>query len=199
LSEVIEVANQVSNGTSKSGKPAVETSPVASALVKFAGAAFLELPSAAVKRIVADGSERAVYEAGWKAYDALVGLTNEATKQIYSNPRFGEIAGRSIDTFVRVQRFQNAVVGAFFSSLWPTIGLPTSNEVEAVREDIRSLRDELAEARAAEQAARQVEIRQPTRERICSPVMVPSLNPGVHQVAVWSGWPIAEVMNDVRN
>jgi hypothetical protein len=192
------VAKQVSNGTPNHGAPAVETSPVASALVKFAEATLLELPVATVKRIVSPDNERAMYEAGWKAYDAFVGLTNEATKQIYSSRRFGEIAGRSIDTFVRWQRFSNAVTGAFFTSLWPTIGLPTSTEVEAVREDIRSLREELAATRAVESASRQVEIRRPTRERITSTTL-PSSNPGVHQVSVWSGWPIPEVLDDVRN
>ena len=192
------MANQVSNGTPIKGAPAAETSPVASALVKFAEAAFLDLPVTAVKRLVSKADERQMYEAGWKAYDALVGLSNEATRQIYTNPRFGEVAGRSLGSFVRWQRFSNAVAGAFFSSLWPTVGLPTANEVEAVREDIRSLREELAATRAAEQAARQVEIRRPTREHITSPI-IPATSAGVHQVAVWSGWPIPEALNDVRN
>jgi hypothetical protein len=192
------VANQVSNGTPIKGAPAVETSPVASAIAKFAEAALLELPITAVKRLASQADERQMYEAGWKAYDALVGLTNEATKSLYTNPRFGEIAGRSLDTFVRWQRFSNAVTGAFFSSLWPTVGLPTANEVEAVREDIRSLREELAANRAAEQAARQVEIRRPTREHITSPI-IPSTGSSAHQVSVWAGWPMPEDINDVRN
>ena len=196
------MAKQVSNGTPNNGAPAVETSPVASALVKFAEATLLELPVATVKRVVSQDkeneNERAMYEAGWKAYDAFVGLTNEATKQIYSSRRFTEFAGRSIDTFVRWQRFSNAVSGAIFNSLWPAIGLPTATEVEGVREDIRALREELAASRVVEQAARQAQIRRPSRERITSTTL-PSSNPGVHQVSVWSGWPIPEVLDDVRN
>ena len=191
------MANQVSNGTPIKGAPAVETSPVASALVKLAEAA-LELPVTAAKRLVSQADERQMYEAGWKAYDALVDVANEATKTLYTNPRFGEVAGRSLDTFVRWQRFSNAVAGAFFSSLWPSVGLPTANEVEAVREDIRSLREELSAARAAEQASRQVEIRRPTREHITSPI-IPATSAGVNQVSVWAGWPIPEALNDVRN
>jgi hypothetical protein len=177
------------------------TSPIATQLLKFAQATFLELPAATVKRVVSSDGERAMYEAGWKAYDALVGFSNEVTNQLYGSEMFGSAASRLIDATVRWQRFQNAVAGAFFGSLWPAIGLPTASEIESVREEVRAMREELAAQRAEEAAARAVEARRPTRERITSPVMIPSTNPAVHQVAVWSGWPISEAReaDDVGN
>ncbi len=168
------------------------TSPVTTALLKFAQAAFLDLPAATVKRVVSSDGERAMYEAGWNAYDALVGVSNELTNQLYGSEAFGSAAGRVIDATVRWQRFQNAIAGAFFGSLWPAIGLPTASEIESVREEVRVMREELAAQRAEEAAARAIEARRATRERISSPVMTPSANPAVHQIAVWSGWPISE-------
>ncbi len=190
--------NSVSaNGTAKT----TATSPIATQLLKFVQATLLELPAATVKRLVSSDGERAMYEAGWKAYDALVGVSNEVTNRLYGSEAFGSAASRMIDATVRWQRFQNAVAGAFFGSLWPAIGLPTASEIESVREEVRAMRGELAAQRAEEAAMRALEARRPTRERITSPVMTPSANPAVHQVAVWSGWPISEAReaNDVGN
>jgi hypothetical protein len=177
------------------------TSPIATALLKFAQATFLDLPAATVKRMVSSDGERAMYEAGWKAYDALVGVSNELTNQLYSSEAFGNAAGRMIDATVRWQRLQNAVAGAFFSSLWPAIGLPTASEIESMRQEIRAMREELAAQRAEEAAVRAIEARHPTRERITSPIVPSSSNPAVHQIAVWSGWPISEAReaDDVGN
>jgi hypothetical protein len=190
--------NSVSaNGTART----TATSPIGTALLKFAQATFLDLPAATVKRIVSSDGERAMYEAGWKAYDALVGVSNELTNQLYGSEAFGSAAGRMIDATVRWQRFQNAVAGAFFSSLWPAIGLPTASEIESMREEVRAMREELAAQRAEEAAVRALEARRPTRERITSPVITPSSSSAVHQIAVWSGWPISETRetDDVGN
>jgi len=165
---------------------------MATALLKFAQATLLDLPAATVKWIVSSDGERAMYEAGWNAYDALVGVSNELTNQLYGSEVFGNAASRMIDATVRWQRLQSAVAGAFFSSFWPAIGLPTASEIESVREEVRAMREELAAQRAEEAAARAVESRRPNRERITSPVVTPSANPAVHQIAVWSGWPISE-------
>jgi hypothetical protein len=197
---VTEVAKQQSvsaNGTAMT----TPTSPVTTALLKFAQATFLDLPAATVKRMVSSDGERAMYEAGWKAYDALVGVSNELTNQLYSSEAFGTAAGRMIDATVRWQRFQNALAGAFFSSLWPAIGLPTASELESMREEVRAMREELAAQRAEQATARAAESPRPSRERISSPVMTPSANPAVHQIAVWSGWPISEAreVDDVGN
>jgi hypothetical protein len=180
------------NGAAKT----TSASPVTTALLKFAQATLLDLPAATVKRVISSDGERAMYEAGWKAYDALIGVSNELTNQLYGSEAFGSAAGRLIDATVRWQRFQNAVAGAFFGSLWPAIGLPTASEIESVREEVRAMREELAAQRAEEAALRALEARRPTRERITSPVIAPSSNPAVHQIAVWSGWPMSERETD---
>ena len=47
---------------------------------------------------------------------------------------------------LRWQRLNAAVAGAFFSALWPAVGLPSSTEVEGLRSDVRAMREELRDA-----------------------------------------------------
>jgi len=102
-----------------------------------------EPPTAKVKRIVADGGiDRQVHEIGWKAYDTVVGAANNATNRLYSSPALGG----AIDVMLRWQRFNAAVAGAFFAALWPAVGLPSAAEVEALRRDMRSMREEVRDA-----------------------------------------------------
>jgi hypothetical protein len=111
--------------------------------LKLAEAAFVDMPLSALKRIAGIGDDRETYEAGWKAYDAFVGLSNEATDRLFMNETFGSITGQVIDMTAALQRLNNALAGAFFATLWRTVGLPTADEVEAVRHEVRALREEV--------------------------------------------------------
>jgi hypothetical protein len=123
-----------------------EQPSLTSGLQNIAQAALLELPAAAFKRLLGGDNDREMYEAAWKAYDSTIGLTNDATNRLYTNETVGAIAGRTMEAIVGWQRFNNAVAGAFFAALWPAVGLPTATEVEGVRADIKTLREELREA-----------------------------------------------------
>ncbi len=114
-------------------------------VLKLAQALMPEPPSATLRRAVEAG-ERKLAEIGWKAYDSAVGLANSATNRLYASPAVGQVLGRSIDIALTWQRFNNAVAGAFFSALWPTVGLPSAAELEGVRTDLRALREEMREA-----------------------------------------------------
>ncbi len=114
-------------------------------VLKLAQALMPEPPSATLKRAVAS-VERELAEIGWKAYDSVVGLATSATDRLYTSPAAGQVIGRSIDIVLRWQRFNNSLAGAFFSALWPSVGLPTAVEIEGVRADIRALREEMREA-----------------------------------------------------
>jgi hypothetical protein len=121
-------------------------SPIADDVVKLFEAAWIDLPVAAAKRLL-EKDEGAVREAGWKAYDAWVRLANDAANQVYGNPAFGTVAGRGIEAVLRVQRVGEAVASAIFGNLWPAIGLPTASELQALRDDVTALREELRAAR----------------------------------------------------
>lgn len=123
-------------------------------LAKFVEAAWLDLPAAAATRLVGSGTDEALSEAGWKAYDAWVRVANEAMNGLYSNPRVGRFTGRAMETALRVHHVGSAVASAIFGNLWPAVGLPTSTEIQALRDEVIELRQELS-ARARGAAARQ--------------------------------------------
>jgi hypothetical protein len=116
-------------------------------LGKLFEATWIDIPAAAAKRLMAGEDEGAMREAGWKAYDAFVRLSNEASNFLYTNRTFGEMAGRGIGLALRAQRVGDAVASAVFGNLWPAIGLPTGSEVQALRSDVRTLREEVRAAR----------------------------------------------------
>jgi hypothetical protein len=115
-----------------------QRSQVVQELGKFMQAFWLELPMAVARNL--SGDSEALGEAGWKAYDAWISLTNEATNQVYENPMFGSLTGAALETTLRVQQAGGALASAFFGNLWPAIGLPTRDEIAALREEIASLR-----------------------------------------------------------
>ena len=171
-------------------------------------------PSKKVKELVASASanldrkviDRKLHETAWMAYDAVVGAANKATNRIYTNPGVGELLGTTIDLALRWQRFNAAVAGAFFSALWPAVGLPTANEVEAMRTDIRSMREELRDAVAERDTNQDFarELHEAVRHSLITEKDRPAAarKSEVHQVSVWSGWNggnIMEISEDVGN
>ena len=113
---------------------------------KLFEAAWVDLPAAAVKRVLSGSDESAqgaVRDAGWKAYDAWIRLANDASNRMYANPGFGAIAGRGIQAGLQVTRVVDALASAVFGNLWPAIGLPTATDVQALHADVKALREEL--------------------------------------------------------
>ncbi len=155
-------------------------------LVKAAEAAFIDVPFAALKRMVARGDEREIYAVGWKAYDALINFANDATNRLYTNERYGRWSGRAIELALRWYRFNSAVQGAFFAALWPSIGLPTAAEIEAVREDLRALREEFHAARASDADEVRIEREVPEPAAIIRPA------DGVLARPIWDRWTVSE-------
>ncbi len=199
-------------------------------MLKLAQTLMPEPPTAKVKRMVAGiadkGIDRQLHEIGWKAYDTVVGASNNVTNRVLTSPAVGQVLGGAIDAVLRWQRFNAAVAGAFFSALWPAVGLPSANEVEAIRSDVRSMREELRDAIAERDSKEDFasELHVAIRESIVSqraddksaarkanghaqvPVESASIPPAkktsVYQFSVWSGWPGADPMElgeDVGN
>ena len=121
-------------------------SQVVAELGKFVRAFWLELPIAAANRILGNGDEQALSKAGWKAYDAFISLSNEATNQAYQNQTVGGLTGRMMETALRAQQIGGSLSSAFFGNLWPAIGLPTAREISALRSEIAALHEEIADA-----------------------------------------------------
>jgi hypothetical protein len=116
---------------------------LAQELSKFYEAFWLDLPIVAAKNLLTgNNSAEELTNAGWKAYDAWISLSNELTNQLYLNPAVGEITGQVMESLLRWRQMTGVMASAFFSNLWPAMELPT-------RSDLTKLRDELIELRAA--------------------------------------------------
>jgi len=164
-------------------------------LVDFTEAMTIDLPIAATKRILARTDERELHEAGWKAYDAIVELANDATSRVYTNSAFGRVAAGAMEATIRAQRLGVALSGALFANLWPAIGLPTAAELSSIREEVGAMRAELAVARAP-RAPLSAKAQAAIPERPASPrfdvetaMMATS---GVFQRPMFSGWTMPE-------
>src|SRR5260370_40601116 len=167
-----------------------------------------------VANIADKGIDRQLHELGWKAYDTVVGVANNATNRAFTSPTVGNVLGGAIDIMLRYQRFNMAVAGAFFSALWPAVGLPSASEVESLRSDVRAMREDLRDAVAERDSKDDFasDLHRAVRESIISPQAVARAaareshaadanKSGAYQFSVWSGWPGADPMEreDVGN
>ncbi len=196
-------------------------------ILKLAQCLMPEPPTAKVKQLVADiadkGIDRQLHEIGWKAYDTVVGAANNATNRLFTSPSVGQVLGGVIDVTLRWQRFNAAVAGAFFAALWPAVGLPSATEVESIRSEVRSMRDEIRDAIAerdsqaefaselhiavresivSQQADEKSTARETNGHTLVDPGAIPAKKTSVYQFSVWSGWPGADPMElgeDVGN
>jgi hypothetical protein len=187
-------------------------------MLKLAQCLMPEPPTSKVKRMVANitdkGIDRQLHELGWKAYDTVIGAATSATNTVFTSPTVGNVIGGAIDIMLRYQRFNAAVAGAFFTALWPAVGLPSATEVESIRGEVRAMREELRDA-VAERDSKDdfaADLHRAVRESIVSPQAVAraaareshAADPnksGSYQFSVWSGWPGADPMEreDVGN
>jgi hypothetical protein len=193
-------------------------------ILKLAQCLMPEPPTAKVKRMVANiadkGIDRQLHELGWKAYDTAIGAANNATNRVFTSPAVGQVLGGAIDIMLRYQRFNAAVAGVFFSALWPAVGLPSATEVEAMRGEVRAMREELRDAVAERDskddfaselhiAVRESIVNQQAGEKSTdretnghAQAAVHAKKSSVYQFSVWSGWPGADPMElseDVGN
>jgi len=100
---------------------------------------FFELPYAGVRWGLGVGNTDTATKAAWQGYDAGVRLATTAIDTLYRNPLYGELLNRSLPGVLRWQKLGNALTETFFAGLWRTMNLPTSCEVQAFHEELRSL------------------------------------------------------------
>jgi hypothetical protein len=185
-------------------------------ILKLAQCLMPEPPTTKVKRMVAEiadkGIDRQLHELGWKAYDTVVGAAHAGTGRVLTSPTVGQVLGTAIDITLRWQRFNAAVAGAFFSAFWPSVGLPTASEVEALRSDVRAMREELRDAVSERDsrgdfadelhvAVRDSIVNQPAPDthQVNGDKAAAASRDGGYQYLIWSGWSGGEVVEDVGN
>jgi hypothetical protein len=106
---------------------------------------FFDLPMTSLKWSLGVGEEKDAMTATWKGYDAGVRMAAAAIDSLYQNPVFSTIFGRTLSTVLRWQQISNALGGAMFTSLWKAMGIPTSDELQALSEQLRGLENRLSQ------------------------------------------------------
>jgi hypothetical protein len=179
-------------------------------LLALAEVALIDLPAAATLRACkAETGE--LYQAGWKAYQAATSMVTELTNRAYANRGIAKVGARVIENTMKTQRVVDAFAGAFFAALWPSVGLPTASDIEALRRDVKSLREEIRtaeyeratasereEASESDPVAREAEV---AREMAIREAAVGARAHPDLDNSSWIGWrslPAVEVRNRVR-
>jgi hypothetical protein len=108
-------------------------------LVATLRAVLLDFPLVTVKRGFGMAEKRTVTEAAWKGYDTSILLGRTSIDRLYQNGLLGALLGRSVHALLRAQRLNNAVTGAFFAVLWRMTDVATATELDALREEVRTL------------------------------------------------------------
>ena len=106
---------------------------------------FFDLPVASLKWRFGVGEEKDATTAAWKGYDASVRLAAAAIDALYRNSLFSDTFSRTLSTMLRWQQVGNAMSGTVFTSLWKTMGVPTSTEIQGLSEQLRGLEQRLSQ------------------------------------------------------
>jgi hypothetical protein len=177
-------------------------------LLALAEVALIDLPAAVTLRTFKRETDGELYKAGWKAYEAATGIVSDLTNRAYKNNRIAKVGARMLENILKTQRVADAVAGAFFAALWPSVGLPMASDIEGLRRDVKALREDVRtiaiEREAASSAQEGDEISreaEAAREMAIREAAIGARSHLNHDPASWVGWrtiPSMEVRNRVR-
>ena len=115
-------------------------------LLALAEVALIDVPAAITLHAFKSDTSNELYQAGWKAYEAATGIVTGLTNRAYANRSIARAGARMLENGLKTQRVVDAFTGAFFSALWPSVGLPMASDIEALRRDVKALREEIRSA-----------------------------------------------------
>lgn len=179
------------------------TSDFKTGLLNLAEVAWIDLPSALTLRTFRAEKNGELAQAGWKAYEAATSVVTDLTNRAYANRSIAKVSARVLENGLKTQRVLDAVAGAFFSALWPSLGLPLASDIEALRRDVKALREEVRAA-AYERAVSEEDTDEVSREAEvarANAIREAAVGARAHRDFDWSGWralPAVEVRNRVR-
>ena len=110
-------------------------------LTKLYQGFFVDLPLAG--NLWNFGNQQAPTEAVWKGYDAAVRLTSKTIDDLYRSPWFGELTAQSLEAFLRWQKAGTTLTTTLLANMSQAAGLPSSTEMQEIREEVRALRKEI--------------------------------------------------------
>jgi hypothetical protein len=171
-------------------------------LLALAEVALIDLPAAVTLRAFKAETDGELYKTGWKAYEAATGVVTNLTDRAYANRSVARVGARVLENALKTQRIVDAFAGAFFSALWPSLGLPMASDIEALRRDVKALREEVRLAahdydNHTDEISREAEV---AREMAIREAAVGTRAHPDFDNASWVGWralPAVEVRNRV--
>jgi hypothetical protein len=184
-----------------------------SGLLALTEVALIDLPAAVTLRAFKAETDGEFRQAGWKAYEAATGIVTDLTNRAYANRSIARVGARLLENTMKTQRVVDAFAGAFFSALWPSLGLPMASDIEALRRDVKSLREEIRTAEYERSSLAQHEAdldgdnneisreAEAAREMAIREAAVGARAHPDFDNASWTGWralPAVEVRNRVR-
>lgn len=182
-------------------------SEIRTGLLALAEVAMIDLPAAVTLRAFKVEQDGELHKAGWKAYEAATGVVTDLTNRAYANRSIARVGARVLENTLKTQRVVDAFAGAFFSALWPSLGLPMASDIEALRRDVKALREEIRTASSEREArfdnggdeiSREAEV---AREMAIREAAVGARAHPDFENTSWVGWralPAVEVRNRVR-
>jgi len=174
----------------------VATSPLAQTLADVAEASLVDLPLATMRRLLGRADDLDMNLVGWKAYDGVISITNQANDALLSSPRLAAALSRASELALQWQRVSQSIAGAFFATLWPNVGLPTAKEIDALKAEVHGMREELRATRSAARTALSAPDGRSTMQR-----NGPAIGDSRHGHG-WSEWSPTQALletGDVRN
>lgn len=102
-------------------------------------AVLIDLPLAGIQWQWGLCDETTMTKAAWTGYDAGVRFATATVDNLYRLPLTTTLLKNAAPAFLRWQYLSNAVIGAVLVGVWNTVGLPTTRETQALREDIARL------------------------------------------------------------
>jgi len=178
-----------------------QKSQLTDGLMKLAEVAVIDLPAAATLRAFNREKENELYGAGWKAYEAATSVVTELTNYAYANRTIGRVGANLLERMLKTQRIADAVAGAFFAALWPSLGLPTADDIDSLRRDVKSLREEVRSTVYDKSSGAIAEEAESALDEILRGSAVGARIHPEFENASWVGWhaiPAVEVRNRVR-
>jgi hypothetical protein len=115
----------------------------------FYEALIFEFPTAFVIDLSGDAEMKNLRQAVWTLYDSWICVANEVNNALYAHASFGRLSGDVFETAQHMQYAATAISSAILANVWPALGLPTAQQVQRLREDLRTLQMDLQAARDA--------------------------------------------------
>ena len=121
------------------------TQQISEDLATLITSAFVDVPLTLASWAVGGATQKELEEHAWKGYDAFVRAANDTVHSLYEMPVVRQMTSQALVAILRSQRSGKHVTSAVAAATSPAPAAAANPEVEALRNQILSLREEVTE------------------------------------------------------